>query len=200
MNRSTPGLPVHHQLPEFTQTHVHWVGNAIPFCPLFLFWSIFPSIRIFSNESALQFSSLSRVQLFAIPWTTACQASCPSPTPRACSNSCPSSQWSHPAISSSMVPFSSHFQSFPAPGSFPVSQFFTSGGQIIGASASVLPMNIQDWFPLGLTGLISLQSKRFSRVFSNTTIQKYQLFSTKLSLWSNSHIIIHDYWKNHSFD
>ena len=112
MNCSMPGLPVHHQLPEFTQTHVHRVG-------------------------------LDGV--------------------------------GHPVISSSLVPFSSCLQSFPASGSFPVSQLFTSGGQSIGASASasVLPMNIQDWFPLGLTGLISLQSKGLSRVFSNTTIWKH---------------------------
>ena len=99
---------------------------------------------------------------------------CPSPTPGACSNSCPSSQWCHPTLLSSVVPFSSHLQSFPASGSIPTSQLFESGGQSIGisASASVLPMNIQDWFPLGLTGLISLQSKGLSRVFSNTTVQK----------------------------
>ena len=115
---------------------------------------------------------------------------CPSPTPRACSNLCPSSQWCHPSISSSVVPFSSHLQFFPASGSFLVSQFFASGGQSIGVSVStlVLPMHIQDWFPLGLTGLISLLSKGLSRVFSNTTVQKYQFFSTQLSLWSNSHI------------
>ena len=115
---------------------------------------------------------------------------CPSPTPRACSNSCPLSQWCHPTISSSVIPFSSHLQSFPASGSFSVSQFFTSGGQSIGiaASASVLPMNIQDWYPLGWTGWISLQSKGLSRVFSNTTVQKHQFFSTQLSLWFNSHI------------
>ena len=96
---------------------------------------------------------------------------CPSPNPRACSDSCPSSQWCHPSISSSVVPFSSHLHSFPASGSFPMSQFFASGGQSIGVSAStsVLPMNIQDWFPLGWTGWISLQSKGLSRVFSNTT-------------------------------
>ena len=101
---------------------------------------------------------------------------CPLPTPRVYSNSCPLSQWCHPIISSSVIPFSSRLQSFPASGSFPMSQFFASGGQSIGVSvsASVLPMNIQDWFPLGLTGLISLQSKRLSRVFSNTTVQKYQ--------------------------
>ena len=109
---------------------------------------------------------------------------CPSPTPRAYSNSCPSSQWCHPTISSSVVPFSSHLQSFPASGSFLKSQFFASGGQNIGTStsASVLPMNIQDLFPLGLTGLISLQSKGLPGVFSNTTIQKHQFFSAQLSL------------------
>ena len=98
---------------------------------------------------------------------------CPSPTPEACSNSCPSSRWWHPTISSSVVPFSSCLQFFPSSGSFPMSQFFTSGGQSIGvsASASVLPMN-HDWFPLGWTGWISLQSKGLSRVFSNTTGQK----------------------------
>ena len=125
---------------------------------------------------------------------------CPSPSPRAFSNSCPSSRWCHPTISSSVIPYSSHLQSFPASGSFPMSQLFTTGGQSIGvsASASVLPMNIQDWFPLGYTGLISLQSKELSRVFSNTTAQKHQFFGTQLSLWSNSHI--HDYWKNQRFD
>ena len=107
---------------------------------------------------------------------------CPSPTPGACSNSCPSNQWCHPTISSSVVPFSSCLQFFPASGSFPVSQFFTSGGQIIGASASVLPMNTQDWSPLGWTGWISLQSRGLSNVFSNTTVQKHQFFGTQLSL------------------
>ena len=104
---------------------------------------------------------------------------CPSPTPGAFSNSCPLGQWCHPTISSSVIPFSSCLQSFPSSGSLPMSQFFTSGSQSIGvsASASVLPMNIQDWFPLGLIGLISLQSKGLSRVFSNTTVQKHQFFS-----------------------
>ena len=103
---------------------------------------------------------------------------CPSPTPRVYSNSCPLSQWCCPAISSSVIPFSSHLQSFRALGSFQMSQFFASGGQSIGvsASASVLPMNIQDWFPLGWTGWISLQSKGLSRVFSNTTVQKHRFF------------------------
>ena len=115
---------------------------------------------------------------------------CPSPTPRACSNSCPLSRWCHPTVSSSVVPFSSCFQSFPASGSFPMNQFFSSGGQSIrvSASASDLPMCVQDWFPLGLTGLVSLQSKGLSRVFSNATVEKHQYFSAQLSLWSNSHI------------
>ena len=134
--------------------------------------------------------SLSHVQLFATPSTTACQASCPSPTPEACSNFCPSSRWCHPTISSSVVPFSSRLQSFPASGCFPRSQFFTSGAQSIGASASAsaLPMNIQGWFPLGWTGLVSLLSKGLSRVFSSTTIWRHQFFSAQPSLWSNSHI------------
>ena len=109
---------------------------------------------------------------------------CPSPTPRVYSNSCPLSRWCHPTISSSVISFSSCLQSFPASRSFPMSQFFTWGGQSTGVSAlaSVLPMNIQDWFPLGLTGLISLQSKGLSRVSSNTTVQKHQFFSAQLSL------------------
>ena len=116
---------------------------------------------------------------------------CPSPIPRAYSNSGPLSQWCHPTISSSVIPISSSLQSFPASGSFPRSQFFASGGQSIGlsASASVFPMNIQDPFPLGWTGWISLQSKGYSWVFSNTTVQKYQFFRTQLSLYSNSHIL-----------
>ena len=133
MDCSMPDLPVHHQLPEFTQTLVHWVGDAI--------------------------------------------------------------QPSHPVI-----PFSC-LQSFPASGSFQMSQFFTSGGQITGlsASASVLPMNIQNWFPLGLTGWISLQSKGLSRVFSNTTAQKHQFFVLSF-LYGSTLTSIHYYWKNHSFD
>ena len=108
---------------------------------------------------------------------------CPSPTPGVYSNSCPSNQWCHPIISSSVVPFSSCLQSFPASRSFPMSQLFTSGGQSIAvsASASVLPMNIQDWFPLGWPGLIFL-SKELARVFSNTTVQKHQFFGAQLSL------------------
>ena len=112
---------------------------------------------------------------------------CPSPTTGAYSNLRPLSWWCHPTISSSVVPFSSCLQSFPASGSFPMSQFFTSGGQRTwaSASASILPMNIQDWFPLELTNWISLQSKGLSRVFSNTTVQKHLFFTTQLT---NSHI------------
>ena len=110
--------------------------------------------------------------------------SSPSPTPGAYTNSYPLRRWCHPTILSSVVPFSSHLQSFPASGSFPMSQFFTSDGKSIGvsASASVLPMNIQDWFPLGCTSCISLLSKGLTRVFSNTTVQKHQIFCTQLSL------------------
>ena len=109
---------------------------------------------------------------------------CPPPTPGAYTNSCPLCQGCHPTTSSSVIPFSSHLQSFPASGSFPVSQFFTSGGQSIGVStsASILPMNIQNWSPSGWTGWISLQSKRLSRVFSNTTVQKHKFFSAQFSL------------------
>ena len=127
--------------------------------------------------------SLSLVQLFATPWTTARQASLPSPTPGVHPNPCPLSRWCHPTISSSVIPFSSCPQSFPASGYFQMSQLFTSRSQSIGVStSSVLPMNTQDWFPLGWTGWISLQSKGLSRVFSNTTVQKHHFFGTRLSL------------------
>ena len=142
-------------------------------------------------QESVQFSSVAqscqtlrpnRLQYTRLP--------CPSPTPRACSDSCPLSPWCLPTMSSSVVPFSSCPQSFPASRSFPMSRFSSSGGQSIGASASasVLPMNIQDWFPSGLTGWIPLQSKGLSRVFSNTTVQRHQFFNTQLFLWSNSHI------------
>ena len=116
---------------------------------------------------------------------------CPSPSPGPCSNSCPWSRWCHPTILSSVVPFSSCLKSFPASGSFLMNRLFPSGGQSIGASASasVLPMNIQDWFPLGLTCWISLQSKGLSWILSNTTDQKHQFFSAQPSLWSNSYIL-----------
>ena len=126
---------------------------------------------------------------------------CPSPTPGIYPNSCPSNRWCHPAISSSVVPFSSCPNSLPASRSFPVSQLFAWGGQSIGvsASASVLPMNTQDWSPLGSTGWIFLQSKGLWRVFSNTTVQKHQFFGTQL-LQSPTLTSIHDHWKSHSLD
>ena len=141
-------------------------------------------------------SQFSSVQSFSHVWRFAFQGlqylrlPCPSLTPGAYLNSCPLSWWCHPTISSCVVPFSSCLQSFPASGSFQMSQFFTSGHQRIGVSAttSVFPMKIQDWIPLGCTGWISLQSKGFSRVISNTTVQKHQFFCAQPSLWSNSHI------------
>ena len=158
--------------------------------PLISFCDLCSSKGNLCNDSVSQFShsvtstSLRphRLQHTGLP--------CPSPTPGAYSNSYLLSQWCHPTISSSVFPFSSHPPSFPASGSFPMSQFFSSGGQNIGvsASASVLPMNIKDWFPLKWTGWIYLLSKGLSRVFSNTSVQKHQLFSVQFSLQSNSHI------------
>ena len=136
-------------------------------------------------NSSVQFSSVAQLCLTLQPHGLQhARPPCPSPSPRAYSNSCPSSQWCHPTTSSSVVPFSSRLQSFWASGSFSVSQFFTSGGQNIGISpsASALPMNIQDWFPLEWTDWISLQPKGLSRVFSNTTVLKHQFFSAQLSL------------------
>ena len=142
------------------------------------------------RDSPIQFSPSVVSDFFQLHGLQHTRLPCPSPTLGAYSNSFPSSQWCHPTISSSVVPFSSHLQSFPASGSFPMSQFFISGGQSFGVSAStsVLPMSIQHWFPLGLTGFICLQSKGLSRAFSNTTVQKHQFFSSQLSSQSNSHI------------
>ena len=146
-------------------------------------WELFPKFK----SLGLQFSSVqfSRSVMFNSLQPHELQHArprCPSPTPRVYSHLCPLSWWYHPTISSSVVPFSSHLQSFPASGSFPMSQFFSSGSQSMGvsASASVLPMNIQDW-SLVWTSWISLQSKGLSRVFSNTTVQKHQFFSAQLS-------------------
>ena len=132
----------------------------------------------------------SHVWLFATPWLQCTRLPSSSLSPGAHSNSCPLSRWCHPFISSSVILFSSCLQSFPAPGSFAMSWLFALGGQSIGASVSalILLMNIQGWFPLGLTALFSLQSKRLSRVFSNTTVQKHQFFSVQPSLWPNTHI------------
>ena len=149
-----------------------WLANTF-LMNFSLFGRCFSSVQLFS-----------RVRLFVTPWTTARQASLSITIPRVHPNPCPLNQWCHPNTSSPATPISSCLQSFPAWGSWPMSQPFASGGQSIGASASssVLPMNIQDWFPLGCTGLISLQSKGLSRVFSNTTVQKHQFFSAQLSL------------------
>ena len=135
-------------------------------------------------KHSVQFSSVAIMSNSFWPhWLQHARLPCPSPIPGACSNSCP--QWCHPNISSSVIPFSSRLQSFPASGSLPMSQFFPSGGQSIGVSswASVLPTNIQDWFPLGLTDFISLQSKGLSRVFSNTTVQKHQFVGAQIHTW-----------------
>ena len=133
---------------------------------------------------------LSRVWLFVTPWTAAHQASLSITNSQSLLKLMFIESWYHPTITSSVVPFSSHLRYFLASGSFQMSQFFASDGQSIGVSAStsVLQMNIQDWFPLELTGLISLQSRGLSRVFSNTTVQKHQFFEAELSLWSNPHI------------
>jgi len=178
MDYSTPGFPVHHQLPLM-------MGSIKLFvCTMIMLAGIINKILKKSKRKLTQIYVLS--SFFQ---------------KKAYSNLCPSSWWCHPTISSSVIPFSSCLQSSPASGSFPMSQFFASGGQSIGASASisVLPMNIQDWFPLGLTGLISLLSKGLARVFSNKTVQKHQIFGAQLSLWSNTHI--HTWLlENHSFD
>ena len=160
-----------------------FVYFSVFFIVLFIiFWLSVDYLNVILASQSVQ--SLSHVWLFVTPWTAACQASLSSPTPGVYPNSRPLSWWCHTTISSSIVPFSSHLHSFPASGSFPMSQFFTSGGQSIGvsASASVLPMNTQDWSPLGWTGWISLQSKGLSRVFSNTTVQKHQFIGVQLSL------------------
>ena len=137
----------------------------------------------FSHSVVSDSLQLQRLQLARPP--------CPSPTPGVCLNSHPWSRWCHPTFLSSVVSFSSHLQSFQASGSFPMSQFFPLGGRSIGvsASASVLPMNIQDWFPLGCTGWMSLQSKGLSRVFYNSTVEKHPFSGTQFSLQSNSHIL-----------
>ena len=152
--------------------------------------SLFPLRHCIIQFSSVQ--SLSHVRFCNPMKLQHTRPPCPSPTPRVYSNSFPLSQWLHPTISSSVVPFSSCPQSLPASGSFQMSQFFSSDGQSIGVSAStsVLPMNTQDWSPLGWIGWISLLSKGLSRVFSSITVQKHQFFGTQLSLQSNSHIHI----------
>ena len=147
-------------------------------------------ILVWPTKSQTQLSDWTgwlAVWLFVTPWTAVCQASHLSLSPGVCSSSCSLSWWCY-LTTSSCSPFSSCPRSFPASGSFPVSHLFTSGSQSIGASASVLPMNIQGWFPIGLTDLISFQSKVLSRDFSSTKIWKHLFFSTQLSLWSNFHV------------
>ena len=158
---------------------VQWVSGRSP--PAELLIIRYEGLYEVTEREFSSVQSLSRGRLFATPWP---RPPCPSPTPRVHPNIRPLSRWCHPAISSSVVPFSSCPQSFPASGSFQMSELFTSGGQSIGVSAStsVLPMNTQDWCPLGWTGWISSQSKGLSRVFSNTTVQKHQFFCTQLSL------------------
>ena len=148
---------------------------------IMLNWNFFSSIHF--SRSVMSNSLWPHESQHARP-------SCPSPTPGVYSNSCPSSRWCHPTISSSVVPFSSCPQSLPASESFPMSQLFAWGGRStrVSDSALVLPMNTQDWSPLGWTGWIFLQSKGLSRVFSNTTVQKHQFFGAQLSSQSNSHI------------
>ena len=171
MDCSMPGFPVLHYLPKYDQTHIHWVDDDIQPSGLLL-----PSSPPALNLSQFQCWFFSPAQFSHSVMSNSLQPHglqharlpCPSLIPRACSNSCPWSRWCHPTISSSVVPLSYCLQSFPASGSYPMSQFFAESGQIIGvsASASVLPMNIQHWFPLGLTGLIFLQSTGLSRVFT----------------------------------
>ena len=147
-------------------------------------------LGLYSLYTVVSVQLLSCVLVFVTPEPQHAKPPCPSPIPGIYPNSCPSSWCCHPTISSSVVPFSSCLYSFPASGSFPMSQFFPSGGQSIGVSAStsVLPVSVQDWFPLGWNGWISLQSKGLSRVFSNTTVQKHQFFGAQPSAQSNSHI------------
>ena len=156
---------------------------------LWWFKIIITSVFILCRYVVVQ--SVSHVWLFATPWTAPCQTSLFVTISQSLLKPCPLSWWCHPTISSSVIPFSSCLlQSFPASGFFPMSWLFMSGGQSIGASASVLPVNIQGWFPLELTGWISLQSKGLSRVFSSITVRRYQFFGAQPFLSSSSHICI----------
>ena len=209
-NCSMPGFPVHLQLLELSQTHFHQISDAIqpisssviPFSSClqsFPASGFFPMSQLFASggqstgvsaSDSVRFSRSVMSDSLRPLGLHYARLPCPSPTSRTYSNSSPSNRWCHPTISSYVIPFSSCLQSCPASGSFLMSLFFASGGQSIkvSASASVLPMNIQDWFPSGWTGWISLQSKGLSRVFSNTTVQKHQFFNAQPSFWSNSHI------------
>ena len=203
MDCSMPGFPVLHHLPELAQTHVHWAGDAIQ-PSHFLSSPSPPAFNLSQHQGVFKWVSSSHQVAKGLEFQLLHQFSSvqfshsvvsnslqphelqharpprPSPTPGIHPNSCPSSQWCHPTISSSVILFSSCLQSFPASGSFSMSQLFASGGQRIGvsASASALPMNIQDWFPLGLTVSISLQSGGLSSIFSSTTVQMHQFFTS----------------------
>ena len=158
------------------------------FFSLGLIFMHYPKLLLWHTKmvpNKIQFSSVTQSCLTLWPHGLQhARLPCPSPTPGVYSNSCPLNQWSHPTVSASIVPFSSCLHSLPASGSFPMSQFFPSGGQSIGVSAStsIFPMNFQDWFPVGWTSRISSMSKGCSRVFSNSTVQKHQCFGTQLSL------------------
>ena len=178
-------------LPLVVLSTVHWCPSPtlFDFLKKNFKLNLIDAFRKTNQRVSVQFSSVAQsCQTLRPHGLQHARLSCPSPTPGVYLNTCPLCQWWHPTISSSVVPFSSCLQSFPASGSFQMSQLFTSGGQSIevSVSASVLPMNIQDWFPLGWTGWISLQSKGLSRFFSNATVQKHQFFSAQLSLWSTS--------------
>ena len=175
----TRGMRNAYQCPFFIQAVAPWeISDQLKEDEILWVCHVHGMIRYLGSHwkqiSSVQ--ELSHVQLFVTPWKHA-RLPCPSPIPGVCSSSCRLSRWCHPTISSSFVPFSSHLQSFPASGSFQMSQFSASGDQRIGvsASASVLPINIQDWSPLAWTGWISLQSKGLSRVFSNTTVSEYSI-------------------------
>ena len=175
------------RLDEFGEPRFHLLGKVRAAVFIFNdFWqtSWFVETKTLNRFSSVQFSHSVMSDSLRPHESQHARPLCPSPTPGVYSNPCPSSRWCHPAISSSVVPFSSFPQPLPASGSFPVSQLFAWGGQSTGvsASASVFPINTQDWSPLGWTGWISLQSKRLSRVFSNNTVQKHQFFGAQLSL------------------
>ena len=159
----------------------HWVGLVVQYLKN-LFYSCFVVVQLPSRVWLCSSMDCSMPGFFL----------CPSLSPKVCSNSCLLNQWGHPTVSSSVSPFSSWLHPFPKSGSLPIRQLFASGGQSIGASvsASVFPMNIQDWFSLGLTGLLSLQSRGPSRVFSSTTVWKHRFCISEPCLWSISHIHI----------
>ena len=186
---------------KFMSTESVMPSNHLILCPLPLLTSIFPTIGsflmspLFASVSQFSHSVVSdSLQPHGLQHT---RLPCLSPTPGASSNSCPLHWWCHSSISSSVHQFSSHLQSFPASGFFPMSQFLASGSQSIETSASVFSMNIQDWFLSRLTDLISLQPKGLSRVFSNSTVQEHQLFGSQPFLYGPTLTSIHDSWKNH---